>query len=346
MDPNDLGVPVAASGFRAGPSAGWLGSLGRVDQTSHRMIETNGIAMHIAERGEGPLVVLCHGWPELWYSWRHQIGPLADAGYRVVVPDQRGYGLTDRPEAIEEYDIAHLTDDLVGLLDVLGEESAVFIGHDWGCQVVWNLAQRTPQRVRAVGALSVPFVQRGRRDLVTKMEERFGDHFFYILYFQDPGVADAELDSDPEDTLRRVFRATSNSETSSGLRALPREGTGWRQWLPAPGPLPRWMTPDDLDYYVAEFTRTGFTGGLNWYRNIRRNWEISADLAATKVEMPALFLAGEQDLVALFMPDTHMAEWVTDLRVNVRLPATGHWVQQERPAEVNAALLSFLASLD
>ncbi len=302
--------------------------------------------MHIAEQGEGPAVVLCHGFPELWYSWRHQIGALADAGYHVIAPDQRGYGQTDGPLAIEEYDILHLTDDLLGLLDALGEERAVFVGHDWGGPVVWTLAQRAPQRVRAVAGLSVPFVPRPLSDPIALMKNRFGDDFFYILYFQEPGVADADLDRDPADTLRRALRATSTRETTLGLRPLPRHGVGWREWLPDPGALPEWLTQDDLDYYVTEFTRTGFTGGLNWYRNMTRNWELTEDLARTKVTVPALFLAGEQDIVAQFMSDAAMDEWVTDLRAKITLRAAGHWVQQERPAEVNAALLEFLASLD
>jgi pimeloyl-ACP methyl ester carboxylesterase len=317
-----------------------------VSQVSHRIINTNGIQMHIAEQGEGPAVVLCHGFPELWYSWRHQIGALADAGYHVIAPDQRGYGRSDRPQAIEEYDILHLTDDLLGLLDALGEERAVFVGHDWGGPVVWTLAQRAPERVRAVAALSVPFVPRSRSDPIELMKRRFGDNFFYILYFQTPGVADADLDRDPDDTLRRALRATSTRETARGLRPLPRRGIGWREWLPEPGALPEWLTEADLDYYVGEFTRTGFTGGLNWYRNMTRNWELTEDLARTKVVVPALFLAGEQDLVAQFMSDAAMDEWVPDLRAKIKLRATGHWVQQERAAEVNAALLEFLASLD
>jgi pimeloyl-ACP methyl ester carboxylesterase len=317
-----------------------------VSRVSHRLITTNGIQMHIAEQGEGPAVVLCHGFPELWYSWRHQIRALADAGYRVIAPDQRGYGQTDRPEAIEEYDILHLTDDLLGLLDALGEERAVFVGHDWGGPVVWTLAQRAPERVRAVAALSVPFVPRSLSDPIELMRRRFGDNFFYILYFQTPGIADADLDRDPEDTLRRALRATSTRETARGLRPLPRRGTGWREWLPEPGALPEWLTEADLDYYVGEFARTGFTGGLNWYRNMTRNWELTKDLARTKVDVPALFLAGEQDLVAQFMSDAAMDEWVPNLRAKIKLPATGHWVQQERAAEVNAALLEFLASLD
>ena len=316
-----------------------------MNEISHRMIMTNGISMHIAEQGEGPAVVLCHGFPELWYSWRHQITALANAGYHVIAPDQRGYGQTDRPDTIEEYDILHLTDDLVGLLDALGEERAIFIGHDWGAPVVWALARLAPQRVRAVAALSVPFMAHGPRDPIETMEFIFGENFFYILYFQEPGVADAALNRDPEETLRRAIRTTSTSEAARGNRPLPREGTGWMEWLPPAGPLPRWLTKADFDYYVGEFTRTGFTGGLNWYRNISRNWIITADIADKKVEMPAFFLAGEQDLVATFMPDTEMDEWVPDLRAKIKLPNAGHWIQQECPDEVNAALLGFLASL-
>lgn len=301
--------------------------------------------MHIAEQGEGPAVILCHGFPELWYSWRHQITALANAGYHVIAPDQRGYGRTDRPDAIEEYDILHLTDDLVGLLDALGEEQAIFIGHDWGAPVVWALARLAPQRVRAVGALSVPFMAHSTRDPIETMKFIFGDNFFYILYFQELGVADAELNRDPEETLRRTIRTTSTPETARGNRPLPRDGTGWMEWLPPAGPLPHWLTNAEFDYYVGEFTRTGFTGGLNWYRNISRNWIITEGIADKKVEMPALFLAGEQDLVATFMPDTDMDEWVPDLRVKIKLPNAGHWIQQECPDEVNAALLGFFESL-
>ncbi len=316
-----------------------------MNQVTHRSLHTNGIAMHVAEQGDGPAVVLCHGFPELWYSWRHQIGALANAGYHVIAPDMRGYGQSDRPAAIEEYDIIHLTDDLIGLLDALGEEQAVFVGHDFGAPVVWNLALRAPERVRAVAGLSVPFVNRGERDPIEVMKFMFGENFFYILYFQSPGRADAELALDTRETLRRTMRVTSPRETTEALRTLPRQGTGWLDWLPRARTLPTWLSEDDLDLYVTEFTRTGFTGGLNWYRNISRNWQLTADLAGGKVTMPAMFLAGEQDLVATFMSDAEMATWVTDLRVRVKLPNTGHWVQQERPDEVNAALLGFLASL-
>jgi pimeloyl-ACP methyl ester carboxylesterase len=317
-----------------------------MDHVTHRSIRTNGIEMHVAEQGEGPTVVLCHGFPELWYSWRHQLGPLAGAGFHVVAPDQRGYGATDRPAAVEEYDILHLTDDLIGLLDAMGEEQAVFVGHDWGAPVVWNLALRAPERVRAVVGMSVPFLPRGDTDPISLFEAIFADAFFYMLYFQEPGVADADLGADPRDTLRRFMSAISAEGAAETFRVLPRHGTRLTDWLADPGVLPGWLSEGDLDYYAAEFGRTGFTGGLNWYRNMRRNWEITEDLAQAKVVVPALFITGEQDPVAMMTSTAEMDEWVPDLRGKVTLPATGHWTQQERPAEVNAAVIDFLAGLD
>ena len=316
-----------------------------MSEITHRRIPTNGIEMHVAEQGEGPPVVLCHGFPELWYSWRHQLGALAEAGYHAVAPDQRGYGQTERPEAIEAYDILHLTDDLLGLLDALGEEQAVFIGHDWGAPVVWNLALRAPDRVRAVVGMSVPFLPRGDMDPISLFEVLFADTFFYMLYFQEPGVADADLARDPRDTIRRFMSAISGEGSARAFRPLPREGTRFTDWLPEPGALPGWLNEADVDYYAAEFGRTGFTGGLNWYRNMRRNWELTEDLAATKVAAPALFIAGALDPVVALASPVGMEEWVPDLRGTVMLPATGHWTQQERPAEVNAALVGFLSGL-
>ena len=313
---------------------------------THRAVTTNGITMHIAEQGDGPLVILCHGFPELWYSWRHQIAALADAGYHVVAPDMRGYGQTDRPPQIEDYDITMLTNDLLGLLDALGDERAVFVGHDWGASVVWSLAQRAPARVRGAAGLSVPFLPRGSHDPISTLEFLFGDNFFYILYFQEPGVADADLGRDVEDSLQRAMRAFSAEEVTRTMSPLPAKGTGWREWTLEPGPRPSWLTSDDLAYYVSEFTRTGFTGGLNWYRNLRRNWEMSESLADTKIVVPALYLIGENDLVSRFMSDDAMDEWIPDLRVKRTIRDAGHWLQQERPDVVNEELLSFLASLD
>ena len=312
---------------------------------THRTVRTNGIQMHVAEQGEGPLVVLCHGFPELWHSWRHQISPLAEAGYRVVVPDQRGYGETDRPGPIEAYDILQLTGDLVGLLDALGADDAVFVGHDWGAVVAWNLALLAPSRVRAVAGLSVPFTPRSRRDPIEALRDAFAGRFFYILYFQEPGVADAELAADVEGTFRRLLRSPSGELRSAIISEPPAPPTGFLSAMSAPGPLPAWLSVEDLECFVSAFTQTGFTGGLNWYRNLSRNWELTEHLTGRKVAAPALFLTGDRDPVALFMTQDHLDEWVPDLRSRITLPGAGHWVQQERPAEVTAALLDFLGSL-
>jgi pimeloyl-ACP methyl ester carboxylesterase len=312
-----------------------------------RTISTNGVDMHIAEAGEGPLVVLCHGFPELSYSWRHQLPALAAAGYHAVAPDQRGYGRTSRPEEIEAYDIMHLTDDMLGLLDVLGEEEAVFVGHDWGSIVVWNLALLAPERVRGVVGMSVPFVRRPQHPPTEILKRTFADNWFYILYFQEPGVADANLGRDPATTMRRFLCTMDGSTVSRDMSALAgaRDERGMVERMPEPEGLPDWLTQAELDHFVAEFSRTGFTGGINWYRNFDRNWELTPQLAGAKVTVPALFIAGAADPVLLFTPRHAMHENVPDLRGEVLVDDAGHWVQQERPTEVNQALIEFLRSL-
>jgi pimeloyl-ACP methyl ester carboxylesterase len=316
-------------------------------EISHRIVATNGIEMHVAEAGDrGPLVVLCHGFPELWSSWRHQIPALVDAGYRVVAPDQRGYGRTTAPPAVAEYDIPHLTDDLVGLLDELGEERATFVGHDWGAMVVWSLAQRRPERVRAVVGMSVPAAPRGPMPPVELMRQLFGDTFFYIVYFQEPGVADAELGADPKKTLRAFMHTISGDSPADAWKVLPAAGTGLLDSLTDTDEPIDWLPEAALDAVAAEFERTGFTGGLNWYRNFDRNWEVAAAFEGRTIDMPSLFVAGEADPVLLMAPPSMMEGLVTDLRDTVIIPGAGHWIQQERPVEVNQALLGFLASIE
>jgi pimeloyl-ACP methyl ester carboxylesterase len=293
-----------------------------------RRVATNGIELSVVEDGEGPLVVLCHGFPELAYSWRLQIPALAEAGYHVVVPDQRGYGGSSIPTAVEAYDIESLCGDMCGLLDAYGQESAIFIGHDWGAIVVWQLAVLHPERVQAVAGLSVPFVPRSPVPPIEIMRNRLGEEF-YIVWFQKPGVADEALSRDVRRTL-----TTSRQWTSSWAEE---EGANPRR--------PEWLSEEDLAVYVEAFERTGFTGGLNWYRNFDRNWELTAGVAERRVEQPAMFLTGELDLVRGFAPAESMQGWVTDLRSNVVVPGAGHWVQQQAPAEVNAALLDFLGGL-
>jgi pimeloyl-ACP methyl ester carboxylesterase len=290
----------------------------------HRPVATNGIELHVAEEGEGKPVVLCHGFPELWYSWRHQLPALAEAGYHAVAPDLRGYGDSSIPEDVEAYDVLTLCEDLVGLLDDLGEERAVFVGHDWGGTVVWNLAVAHPERVAAVVGMSVPFIPRAPAPPTEIMRKNLGEDF-YIVWFQEPGVADEALGRDVRRTL-----ATSRVWTS--------------EWAEGDEEVrvPRWMSEDEMRVYVEAFERTGFTGGLNYYRNIDRNWELTEPLGGRRVEQPALFITGSRDPVQRFAPPEVMDGWVEDLRGKVVIDGAGHWVQQQSPDEVNEALLSFL----
>jgi pimeloyl-ACP methyl ester carboxylesterase len=316
--------------------------------TRTRTVSTNGVDLHVVEAGEGFPVVFAHGFPELSYSWRHQLPAVAEAGYRAIAPDQRGYGRSSRPEAIEDYDIVHLTDDLLGLLDYLGEERAVFVGHDWGSMLVWNLALLHPDRVAGVVGMSVPFLPRGPMPPVQLMRQVFGDSFFYILYFQEPGVADTDLGKDAATTMRRMLAGLTVPKDGTvdltGLAAP--DGAGFVDRLPEPAGLPDWLSQEELDHYSAEFTRTGFTGGINWYRNFDRNWELTPQLEGAKVTVPSAFITGSADPVNLMSPSAIMDGWLLDHRGSTFVEGAGHWVQQEAPAEVNDALLTFIRSLD
>lgn len=311
-------------------------------------VAVNGIDLHVTEAGDGPPVVLVHGFPELSYSWRHQLPALADAGYHVIAPDMRGYGRTSRPEAIEAYDIEHLTGDLVALLDELGERRAVFVGHDWGSMVVGSLARLHPDRVAAVVAMSVPLLPRGPIAPIQLMRMAMGDSFFYMLYFQEPGVADADLGADPRTTMTRMLAglAVRSGDTLDASALAAPDGRGFVDRLPDPDGLPDWLSQEELDHYVEEFTRTGFTGGINWYRNLDRNWELTPQLADAKVTMPSRFIGGRLDPVLLMSSPALQEGIVTDHRGDVLVDGAGHWVQQEAPDEVNQALLTFLDGLD
>jgi pimeloyl-ACP methyl ester carboxylesterase len=321
-----------------------------VEGVHFRTVETNGIRLRVAEAGEGPLVLLAHGWPESWYSWRHQIPAIAAAGYHVVAPDMRGYGKSDKPAAVEDYDIRHLAADMVGLVDAMGEEKAIIIGHDWGAVVAWNSVLLHPGRFSAMLAMSVPNGGRGASAPLDAMKATFGDNFYYILYHNEPGgVAEKEYDSDPRGILSRLYASPDTPRDPPTVTDPKRSAGGWIPRLGKPKELPPWLSQQDLDYIVSEFEQAGFRGGVNYYRNFNRNWEITPELTGARIKIPVAFIAGVDDVVIRGASETalrtQMARVADDLRAVKLIPGAGHWIQQEKPQETNAFILDFLASL-
>jgi pimeloyl-ACP methyl ester carboxylesterase len=324
-----------------------------MNELCHRTIEANGVHLHIAEQGRGPLVVLCHGFPESWYSWRHQLHALAQAGFHAVAPDMRGYGQSDRPPQVEQYTLLHLVGDVVALVGALGEDRAVIAGHDWGAPVAWQAALMRPDLFHAVIALSVPYRPRGAGPPTAQMP-RTHDAMFYQLYFQAPGIAEAELEGDIRLSLRKILYSASGDapprspSAGAGVAMVPRS-EGFLTHMRNPEILPAWLMESDLEMYVEQFTHSGFRGGLNWYRNIDRSWELLAPFAGARVSVPALYIAGDRDVVVSFpgvsQVIARLSEFVPQLRGTVMLPGCGHWTQQERPREVNAAMIDFLRGL-
>ncbi|KUJ66533.1 epoxide hydrolase [Streptomyces albus subsp. albus] len=325
-----------------------------VSEIRHDQVEVNGVRLHIAEQGEGPLVLLLHGFPESWYSWRHQFEPLSRAGYRVVAPDQRGYARSEQPDAVDSYTLLHLAGDVTGLIRALGEERAVVVGHDWGAPVAWVTAMLRPDLVRGVAGLSVPPSLPAGMPPPSAMRELYGEGF-YQVYFQRPGVADAELAQDLPSSFRRILYsgAGDNPRTAQPRPWVIPEGRTLLESVPEPGELPGWLSRTDIEVFAGDYAGHGpraFTGPLNWYRNAGRNHELLAPFRGRGIEVPALYLVGDRDMVtALHGIDRVRASLrriAPLLHDEVTLPGCGHWTQQERPDEVNAALLDFLAHLD
>ncbi|MFM2044292.1 MAG: hypothetical protein RLY86_2868 [Pseudomonadota bacterium] len=315
-----------------------------------RTATANGITLHWLEAGSGPLVLLVHGWPELSWSWRHQIPVLAAAGYRVVAPDLRGFGGSDVPADPAAYTLFHHVGDMVGLLDALAEATAIVVGHDWGAPVAWHCALFRPDRFRAVAGLSVPYSPRSPAGSLIALARARGLHDFYMVRFQEPGQAEAELDGDVREMLKRLFVAASGEGTRAGRSwpaLLPKEG--FAAALSPVETLPPWLTEADLDRYAENYSRTGFTGSLNLYRNMDRNWEMGAPWTGAPITVPATFIVGELDGViripGLDKAFAALPRTCLDFRGTTLVPGAGHWVQQEAADTVNAALLAFLQSV-
>jgi pimeloyl-ACP methyl ester carboxylesterase len=304
----------------------------------------NGIEMAYYEAGprQGAPIVLCHGFPELAFSWRHQLKALGEAGRWVIAPDQRGYGLTSRPEAVADYDMAHLTGDLVGLLDCLGVEKAIFCGHDWGGFVVWQAPLMHPHRVAGVIGLNTPFLPRAPMDPIALMRMRFGPDM-YIVWFQTPDEPDAALAADVEKTIRFFMRKPAGPQT---VTPPPEGGSTFalgpllQQW-DASDAGSQFLTPEELAAFVETFQATGFTGGINWYRNFTRNWAASDGLPARLDGLPCLMITAELDPVLSPAMAEGMPALIDDLEMHM-VAGSGHWTQQERPQEVNRLMLDWL----
>jgi pimeloyl-ACP methyl ester carboxylesterase len=331
---------------------------------THRMVRANGVRLHVAEAGAGPLVLMVHGNPGLWYSWRHQFAPLAAAGFRAAALDCRGYGASDRPREASAYDAAQMQADLLAVLDALGAERAFIVGQDFGSQYAWNLAVRAPERVLGVvGMVPFDYDLAGRfcepdgEVARTRPTERFAavarEHFFHMHYFQAEGPAEAELGARPRLYLQRLFHALSATGRLLDWEAVPSAGHGYLDALPEAPELPwPWMSSAEFAYFVAQFLAAGaelaFTGPLNAYRVADRNWELGARWARANVRPPSLFLCGAEDPVLKLSPPDALARQrrrLADLRGEVLIPGAGHFVQQEQPEATNRALLAFLETV-
>jgi soluble epoxide hydrolase / lipid-phosphate phosphatase len=312
---------------------------------THDYVDVNGIRMHVAAQGEGDPVVLVHGFPELWYSWRHQMPAIAAAGFRALAPDMRGYGETSAPPEIEDYTQQAICNDLVALLDALELQDAVFIGHDWGGAVVWNMALHHPARVRAVAGVNTPFMPHPPINPLDAMRLDPG-RFDYQLYFQDPGVAEAELGANVRRTFSLLFRSSQPDDqvASAGRTEGVRARGGLLVGMPDDPPRSNMLSEDDLMYFVHAYEKTGFRGGLNWYRNHGRNWEWGKAVAGKKVEQPALMVTAGKDAVLTPEMSHGMEEWVPNLSRG-HIEQCGHWTQQEAPDELNRILINWLDEL-
>ncbi|MGW0494554.1 alpha/beta hydrolase [Streptomyces sp. NPDC003007] len=313
---------------------------------THRLVTTPAGRTHLVEQGAGPLVLLLHGFPESWYSWRHQLPALAAAGYRAAAVDVRGYGRSSRPPETDAYRMLQLVEDNVAVVEALGEPSAVLVGHDWGATIAATSALVRPDVFRAVGLLSVPYTPPGGPRPSEVFSRMGGDEEFYVSYFQEPGRAEAEIEPDVRGWLAGFYAALSADTLPGADPHCVARGGRLRDRFPV-GRLPDWLSEADLDVYAAEFERTGLTGALNRYRNMDRDWEDLADFAGAPLTQPSLFIGGRLDAATTWLADAIAAYPTTlpGLRASHLLEDCGHFVQQERPADTNRLLVEWLSGL-
>jgi pimeloyl-ACP methyl ester carboxylesterase len=312
-------------------------------------LQNGPIDLNVAVAGDGPLILCVHGFPELWYSWRHQIAHFSGLGYKVAAMDVRGYGGSSKPREIAAYSIRNLASDVAAVIDQLGGGTAILFGHDWGAPIVWNTALLYPGKVVAVAGLSVPFVPRGPASFIDMAKVMYKDRFFYQLYFQNEGVAEAEFETDIPASLRKTYFAISGAAPlNKWLEHKPTDAKLFDGMID-PQPFPDWMSKEDLAVFVEAFRAGGFRGPLNRYRAQNIDFQDMADFTGKPVTQPSYFVAGERDAVRAFVPGMDLyanpGMGCTDFRGSVILPGVGHWVQQEAPLETNAALQEFLKGL-
>lgn len=308
--------------------------------------DNNGISMRIAEAGSGPLIVMLHGWPESWFSWRKQFNALVDAGFHVVAPDMPGYGHTEGLGGVENYDAATISRYVVGILDHFEAEQAVLVGHDWGAIIAWHTVRLYPDRFSKLINMSVPFIPDSELPPIKIWQNHYDENFFYIVYFQEEGTAEREFDNNPEAIIKRLYCSPDTPRESRDIKDKNKKAGGWIGRLGDPKELPPWLDQEELDYFVEEFTHAGFKGGINYYRNFDKNWELMKPYANKEISIPTLFIAGEKDNVIRNATREQllksMSKQVTGLEEVIVIPEMGHWIQQEAPEVVNDAMIKFL----
>ena len=316
----------------------------------NKTYELNDVKIYAIEQGEGPLVIMVHGWPESWYSWRHQIQPIADMGYKVIAIDVRGYGNSSKPLEIEKYDMLSLIGDLIKIIQKEKSKKAILIGHDWGAPICWNTAALHPDKVKAVIGLSVPHAKRGKISNIELWRQLYKEKFFYQLYFQKEGVAEKELEKDIAKSLRKIYFSGSGEGRDARVRTNPDKNSSFLDGLIDPKPFPKWLSQKDLNFYVKQFEKSGFRGPINRYRNQDRDWKNIPELSNLTIEVPSFFIGGGKDAIRKFIKDYDAYEnpgkYCNNFYGKLIIDDVGHWVQQEAPEKTTQGILNFLNKLE